>query len=53
MGSFPPTYNGPCSEGRYLSSWSINFVAINKNLGKKTTTVVLDKDENFHCFPLK
>ena len=41
MGSFPSTYNDPCSEGRYLSSWSINFVAINKDLGKKNITVVL------------
>ena len=35
VGSFPPTYNDPCSEGQYLSSWSINFVAINKDLEKK------------------
>ena len=35
VGSFPPAYNDPCSEGQYLSSWSINFDAINKDLEKK------------------
>ena len=31
---------------QYLPSLIINYVAINKNLEKVTTTALLDKDEN-------
>ena len=33
-------------QGQCLQSLSINYVAINKDLEKITTTAVLDKDEN-------
>ena len=33
-------------QGQYLPRLSVNYVAINKDLEKIDTTVVLDKDEN-------
>ena len=33
-------------QGQYLPSLSINYVAVNKDLEKIATTVVLDKDED-------
>ena len=33
--------------GGYLPSFSINYVAMNKDIEKKITTTVLHKDENF------
>ena len=32
--------------GQYLRRLSINYVAINKDFEKNTTTAVLDKDKN-------
>ena len=34
-------------QGQYLPSLSMNYVAINKDLDKITTTAVLDKDDSF------
>ena len=33
-------------QGEYLPSLNINYVAVNKDLEKIATTVVLDKDED-------
>ena len=38
---------GRVFQGQYLPSLSINYVDINKDLKKITTTAVLDKEENF------